>query len=185
VTRRPCGREGIRQLITERYPEHGISGEEHGNVGLTGLRWLDRTRSTGTRAFISGLPVWGRLSVLYHKGRASWGMMDQSVPNETYSLPARNLGGRKLCSGCQSDFEAAMRETLTLWGLSGPTDSTNMSRLCRVCCIYAPTNRSAVYSSTLSSAFRRSCDVYHMRGAALSLCGLRLSMRSRTQTKPR
>jgi myo-inositol-1(or 4)-monophosphatase len=38
----------------------------------------------GTRAFISGLPVWGTLVGLYHKGKAVMGMMDQPFTGERF-----------------------------------------------------------------------------------------------------
>lgn len=74
----------IRQVITERYPDHGILGEEHGNVGLDrDFVWVVDPID-GTRAFISGLPVWGTLVGLYHKGQAVMGMMDQPFTGERF-----------------------------------------------------------------------------------------------------
>lgn len=74
----------IRQVITERYPDHGILGEEHGDVGLDrDFVWVVDPID-GTRAFISGLPVWGTLVGLYHKGRAVMGMMDQPFTGERF-----------------------------------------------------------------------------------------------------
>lgn len=76
--------KAIRQLITQRYPEHGILGEEHGNVGLDrDFVWVIDPID-GTRAFISGLPVWGTLVGLYHNGRAVMGMMDQPFTGERF-----------------------------------------------------------------------------------------------------
>lgn len=74
----------IRRLITEHYPEHGILGEEHGDVGLERDHVWVIDPIDGTRAFISGLPVWGTLVGLYHKGRAVMGMMDQPFTGERY-----------------------------------------------------------------------------------------------------
>lgn len=74
----------IRRLITERYPEHGILGEEHGDVGLDRDYVWVIDPIDGTRAFISGLPVWGTLVGLYHKGRAVMGMMDQPFTGERF-----------------------------------------------------------------------------------------------------
>jgi len=76
--------KAIRQLITERYPEHGILGEEHGNVGLDRDYVWVIDPIDGTRAFISGLPVWGTLVGLYHKGKAVMGMMDQPFTGERF-----------------------------------------------------------------------------------------------------
>ena len=62
--------KAIREIIAERYPEHGILGEEHGDVGLDRDYVWVIDPIDGTRAFISGLPVWGTLVGLYHKGKA-------------------------------------------------------------------------------------------------------------------
>lgn len=76
--------KAIRRLITEQYPEHGILGEEHGDVGLDRDYVWVIDPIDGTRAFISGLPVWGTLVGLYHKGRAVMGMMDQPFTGERF-----------------------------------------------------------------------------------------------------
>ncbi|MDF1607875.1 histidinol-phosphatase [Hoeflea sp. YIM 152468] len=74
----------IRRVITDHYPDHGILGEEHGDVGLDrDFVWVVDPID-GTRAFISGLPVWGTLVGLYHKGRAVMGMMDQPFTGERF-----------------------------------------------------------------------------------------------------
>lgn len=74
----------IRALISERYPDHGILGEEHGSVGLDRDYVWVIDPIDGTRAFISGLPVWGTLIGLYRNGKAVMGMMDQPFTGERY-----------------------------------------------------------------------------------------------------
>ncbi|MDO9415196.1 histidinol-phosphatase [Pararhizobium sp.] len=74
----------IRALIEERFPDHGILGEEHGNVRLDSDYVWVIDPIDGTRAFISGLPVWGTLIGLYHKGEAVMGIMDQPFTRERY-----------------------------------------------------------------------------------------------------
>jgi len=76
--------KAIRQIITERFPDHGILGEEHGDVGLDRDYVWVIDPIDGTRAFISGLPVWGTLVGLYHKGKAVMGMMDQPFTGERF-----------------------------------------------------------------------------------------------------
>ena len=51
----------IRALIEQKYPDHGILGEEYGGVGLDRRHVWVIDPIDGTRAFISGLPVWGTL----------------------------------------------------------------------------------------------------------------------------
>lgn len=74
----------IRTLISDWFPDHGILGEEHGDVGLDREYVWVIDPIDGTRAFISGLPVWGTLVGLYHKGKAVMGMMDQPFTGERF-----------------------------------------------------------------------------------------------------
>jgi histidinol phosphatase-like enzyme (inositol monophosphatase family) len=74
----------IRSLIAERFPDHGILGEEHENVGLDREHVWVIDPIDGTRAFISGLPVWGTLIGFQSNGRARMGLMDQPFTGERY-----------------------------------------------------------------------------------------------------
>ncbi|MCB1381373.1 MAG: histidinol-phosphatase [Notoacmeibacter sp.] len=74
----------IRALIKARFPGHGILGEEHGSENLDSEHVWVIDPIDGTRAFISGLPVWGTLCGLYHNGRAVAGMMAQPFTGELY-----------------------------------------------------------------------------------------------------
>ena len=74
----------IRALIEARFPQHGILGEEHGNVGLDREHVWVIDPIDGTRAFISGVPVWGTLIGFQSAGRATMGMMDQPFTRERY-----------------------------------------------------------------------------------------------------
>lgn len=74
----------IRKIIEESFPGHGILGEEHESTGLDrDLIWVIDPID-GTRAFISGVPMWGTLVGLQEKGRAIMGMMDQPFTGERY-----------------------------------------------------------------------------------------------------
>lgn len=74
----------IRDLIRAEFPGDGILGEEHGgeNAGSDRLWVIDPI--DGTRAFISGLPVWGTLVGLTIGGDAVAGMMSQPFTGELY-----------------------------------------------------------------------------------------------------
>lgn len=74
----------IRALIENQFPEHGILGEEHGSVGLDREYVWVIDPIDGTRAFISGVPVWGTLIGLYRNGRAVMGLIDQPFTGERY-----------------------------------------------------------------------------------------------------
>jgi histidinol phosphatase-like enzyme (inositol monophosphatase family) len=74
----------MRELIRREYPGHGILGEEHGvEDGTLGLTWvLDPI--DGTRAFITGLPLWGTLIALNDGTRPVVGVMNQPFTKERY-----------------------------------------------------------------------------------------------------
>lgn len=80
--------EVLREKIAERYPSHGIIGEEFGvkppeNKSEDTYSWcLDPI--DGTRAFIIGLPTWGTLIGLFKNGQPFLGMMDQPYTKERY-----------------------------------------------------------------------------------------------------
>jgi histidinol phosphatase-like enzyme (inositol monophosphatase family) len=71
-------------LITETYPSHGILGEEHGSKVGDGRHLWVIDPIDGTRAFISGLPVWGTLVGLTENGKAVAGMMSQPFTGELF-----------------------------------------------------------------------------------------------------
>lgn len=74
----------IRALITKHYPTHGVLGEEFGAAETRdGYTWvLDPI--DGTRAFISGLPLWGVLIGLYKDGAPVLGVIDQPYIGERF-----------------------------------------------------------------------------------------------------
>ncbi len=74
----------IRAIVQERFPGHGILGEEHDNIGLDRDHIWVIDPIDGTRAFISGVPVWGTLIGFQEKGRSIMGMMDQPFTGERY-----------------------------------------------------------------------------------------------------
>lgn len=66
----------LRERIEQRYPEHGIEGEEHGlSRPEAGLRWvLDPI--DGTRSFIAGRQTYGTLIALCVEGVPTIGVID-------------------------------------------------------------------------------------------------------------
>ena len=74
----------MRALIRERFPEHGVTGEEWPDELGTGVyRWsLDPV--DGTRSFICGLPTWTTLIALLENDEPIVGVIDAPVLNETY-----------------------------------------------------------------------------------------------------
>lgn len=74
----------IRQIITDRFPDHAIIGEEWENkLSDSPYTWIIDPID-GTRAYMSGVPVWGTLIGITHNGQAIAGIMDQPFTGETY-----------------------------------------------------------------------------------------------------
>ena len=74
----------MRALIEARYPDHGILGEEFESARLDATHVWVLDPIDGTRAFISGLPVWGTLIGLTSADRPVAGMMAQPFTGERY-----------------------------------------------------------------------------------------------------
>jgi myo-inositol-1(or 4)-monophosphatase len=86
VTEADRGAESaMRHLIGQTFPAHGVIGEEYG---------VDRPDAEyvwvldpidGTKSFISGMPTWGTLIGLMHRGRPVYGMMAQPFTRERFT----------------------------------------------------------------------------------------------------
>ena len=76
--------KAMRALITARFPNHGIVGEEFGvrRSAASNVWILDPI--DGTRAFICGLPTWGTLIGFSEESRPRVGMMAQPFIGERF-----------------------------------------------------------------------------------------------------
>ena len=73
----------IRDGLAERFADHAIVGEEYGVTGQGRYRWfIDPV--DGTRAFVTGQPMWGTLVGLTMDARPVAGWMHLPVLDETY-----------------------------------------------------------------------------------------------------
>src|SRR4051812_39881479 len=100
VTEADKGAErAIRAVIAQRYPAHGVIGEEYGEDRPDAeFVWvLDPV--DGTRAFIAGLPLWCTLIGLRHQGRPVLGSIGQPFLDELY---IGHAGGSRLITGAGS-----------------------------------------------------------------------------------
>lgn len=71
--------ELMRRLIAQRFPAHGIIGEEHGaERGDAELVWM-LDPIDGTKSFITGVPLWGTLIALLHQGQPVLGCIHQPI----------------------------------------------------------------------------------------------------------
>jgi histidinol phosphatase-like enzyme (inositol monophosphatase family) len=75
----------IRALIEKHFPDDGIFGEEHGNVRLDAPFIWVIDPIDGTRAFVSGVPLWGTLVGITYQGRPAAGLGYQPYIDEAFS----------------------------------------------------------------------------------------------------
>ena len=75
----------MRGLISATYPNHGIVGEELGSERADAEFVWVLDPIDGTRAFITGLPVWGTLIGLTRNGKPILGMMAQPFTGERFA----------------------------------------------------------------------------------------------------
>ena len=76
--------EYIRQAIHREYPGHTVTGEEAGTeAGNSAFCWyIDPI--DGTRAFISGNPLWGIMTGLMEQNHCMFGLIHQPFLQETF-----------------------------------------------------------------------------------------------------
>ena len=76
--------QAMRDVLAAERPDDGVFGEEQARTpGTSGLTWvLDPI--DGTRAFISGLPVWGTLIALDDEHAGRIGVIDQPFTGERF-----------------------------------------------------------------------------------------------------
>lgn len=74
----------MREMLKERFPDHGIVGEEYGkeNENAEYVWVLDPI--DGTKSFIAGLPLFGILIALLHDGKPVVGVIDQPYSKERW-----------------------------------------------------------------------------------------------------
>jgi inositol-phosphate phosphatase/L-galactose 1-phosphate phosphatase/histidinol-phosphatase len=102
--------EAMRGLIEQRFPDHGIIGEEYGRLreGAEFVWTLDPI--DGTKSFISGVPLFGTLIALTHAGRPILGIIDQPISRERWvgvaGRPTTLNGTEVHCRACP-DMAAA------------------------------------------------------------------------------
>jgi len=104
----------MRAVLSQRFPEHGILGEEFGlDRPNARLRWvLDPI--DGTRAFITGRPTFGILVALLDGDTPLLGLIDQPITGERWigaaGQPTRFIGahGQPGCRPCPSLDDAEL-----------------------------------------------------------------------------
>jgi histidinol phosphatase-like enzyme (inositol monophosphatase family) len=74
----------MRAILSKEVPHHGVYGEEHGIERADAEYVWVLDPIDGTRAFITGLPIWGTLIALLHKGVPVLGVIDQPILQERW-----------------------------------------------------------------------------------------------------
>ena len=76
--------QSLRERIADRFPRHGVLGEEFGAEGLgEEFVWVIDPID-GTKAFVGGLAVYGTLISLTHGGTPVLGLIDNPVTGDRW-----------------------------------------------------------------------------------------------------
>jgi inositol-phosphate phosphatase/L-galactose 1-phosphate phosphatase/histidinol-phosphatase len=105
----------IRKRIHERYPSHGVLGEEHGRAaGTSRLTWVIDPID-GTKSFISGMPNFGTLIALLDGDAPVLGVIDHPALRERWvgraGVPTCSNGSICRTSPCASLAQAVLYAT--------------------------------------------------------------------------
>ena len=77
--------QAMRTLIRQKFPAHGIIGEEFGPERSDAEFIWVLDPIDGTKSFISGMPAWGTLIALTRAGKPVFGMVHQPFIGERFS----------------------------------------------------------------------------------------------------
>lgn len=85
----------LRAMITARYPEHAIIGEEEGITGDSDWQWIIDPID-GTKSFMSGFPVYCTLIALLYQGQPLLNIIDMPKLDERFTATHEQA---TLCNG--------------------------------------------------------------------------------------
>lgn len=74
----------LRRKIVETFPSHGVIGEEFGSIRADAEFVWVLDPIDGTKSFIAGLPTWGSLIGLLHRGAPIYGVIVQPFTRERF-----------------------------------------------------------------------------------------------------
>ena len=74
----------IREIIADRYPDHGVIGEEGGSDRPEAEYVWVLDPIDGTKKFVTGNPLFGTLVALLHEGRPILGLIDMPMLGERW-----------------------------------------------------------------------------------------------------
>ena len=76
--------KAMRALLARQAPTHGVFGEEYGAERTDAEYVWVLDPIDGTKAFITGLPIFGTLIALLHRGTPVMGVIDQPILGERW-----------------------------------------------------------------------------------------------------
>lgn len=126
----------LRDLIEAEYPDHGISGEEHGSVREEAeyVWYLDPI--DGTKSFIAGVPLFGTLIGLAQRrdgvGQPILGIIDQPISGERWigaDGHGTKFNGEAVSVRACAGLEAATLYTTSLEYFTRPDQLAAFERL--------------------------------------------------------
>ncbi len=143
----------IRMIIGNRFPHHDILGEEHGQTqNGSAFQWIIDPID-GTRAFISGIPVWGTLIGLYHNGKPVAGVLDQPFTRERFlAMPGKDGPASWLHHDGSSPRRLKTRDTVELAAAMLMTTSPHL--------LQNPADQAYERLEGAVKLFRYGCDCY-------------------------
>ena len=127
--------EVITKIISSRYPDHAILGEEHGaKEGNEPVRWIIDPID-GTKTFIRGVPLYGTLIGVEVNGDVQVGVVNMPALDELYYASSGSgayMNGRKITvSTIDNLSEAAILTTSERSVRDNPEKSTGYVELVR------------------------------------------------------
>lgn len=112
----------MRSLLAARFPDHGVVGEEHGEVvGSAPVRWIIDPID-GTRTFLRGVPFYGTLVGVEVRGEPTVGVIYIPALDEMVAA-GKGLGCRWNGRACRVAGTASLSESLVV-----ATDETAVRR---------------------------------------------------------
>jgi histidinol phosphatase-like enzyme (inositol monophosphatase family) len=129
--------DAMRALIRAERPADAILGEEHGLEPGTSARMWVLDPIDGTRAFITGQPLWGTLIALEEGGERLLGIIDQPVLGERFigyagTAEMRDSHGTSVLKtrACAKLSEAVVSTTHP-WGYFDESERESFERVAR------------------------------------------------------
>ncbi len=104
----------LRERINDRFPDHGLLGEEFGAEGLDREFVWVLDPIDGTKAFVAGLPVFGTLISLTRGGNPVIGLIDNPTTGDRWfgvSGEATTLNNTPVVSASTIALEEAFMST--------------------------------------------------------------------------